>query len=158
MNVSSVATSTVTQEPQIALILAQWHADIVGQFRQSFLEEFKKSDGRGVRVFEVPGAFEIPLLCKQLAATGKYAAIVAGALVVDGGIYRHEFVAGAVVNALMQAQLETGVPIFSGVLTPKDFTSFGQAEFFRSHFVEKGREAAVACAQTLRRYHELEAA
>jgi len=137
------------------LILAQWHSDIVDQFKESFLAQFKKIDGRSVSVFEVPGAFEIPLLCKQLAASGSYAAIVAGALVVDGGIYRHEFVAGSVVNALMQTQLDTGVPIFSGVLTPKDFTSYGQTEFFREHFIEKGSEAATACAQTLLTYREL---
>lgn len=151
-------TRSVVLEPQIALVLASWHLDIVSQFKVSFLEEFQQIDGRDVEVFEVPGAFEIPLLAKQLAASGSYAAIVAGALVVDGGIYRHEFVASAVVQGLMQVQLETGVPVFSGVLTPKDFTSEGQEAFFEEHFLVKGQEAARACQQTLNSYKVLSAA
>ncbi|MFT7757154.1 UNVERIFIED_CONTAM: 6,7-dimethyl-8-ribityllumazine synthase, partial [Salmonella enterica subsp. enterica serovar Enteritidis] len=50
-------------------------------------------------VYDVPGSFDIPLLAKKLAETGQYDAIVATGLVVDGGIYRHDFVAGTVVSA-----------------------------------------------------------
>ncbi|MFK7978078.1 MAG: 6,7-dimethyl-8-ribityllumazine synthase [Halioglobus sp.] len=151
-------TAGIVQKPQVALILARWHSSIVDNFKASFLEAFEAVDGRRVDVFEVPGAFEIPLLAKQLANTGNYAAIVAGALVVDGGIYRHEFVASAVVQGLMNTQLETSVPIFSGVLTPKDFETEGQESFFEQHFLIKGREAAQACHQTLRGYAVLNAA
>ena len=62
---------------------------------------------------------EIPLHAKLLAKTGKYAAIVASGLVVDGGIYRHEFVADAVIAALMQVQLETEVLIWPAAQTPQ---------------------------------------
>ncbi|CAA0122544.1 6,7-dimethyl-8-ribityllumazine synthase 2 [Halioglobus japonicus] len=158
MKTFSIATESIVHKPRIALILARWHHNIVDQFRDAFLAEFQVIDGREVAVFEVPGAFEIPLLAKQLATTGDYAAIVAAGLVVDGGIYRHEFVASAVIDGLMQAQLDTGVPIFTGVLTPKDFISEGQAEFFEEHFVIKGREAAQACGQTLSHYRQLSAA
>tara|TARA_B110000503_G_scaffold36278_1_gene59317 strand:+ start:35437 stop:35913 length:477 start_codon:yes stop_codon:yes gene_type:complete len=154
----SLDTHSVVHKPQIALILARWHCHIVDQFKESFLTEFQAIDGRAVAVFEVPGAFEIPLLAKQLATTGDYAAIVAAGLVVDGDIYRHEFVAAAVIDGLMRTQLETGVPIFTGVLTPKDFVSEGQAEFFEKHFVIKGKEAAQACGQTLSYYKQLSAA
>jgi 6,7-dimethyl-8-ribityllumazine synthase len=46
--------------------------------------------------FDVAGAFKIPLHAQRLANSGRYAAVVAAALVVNGGIYRHEFVADAV--------------------------------------------------------------
>jgi 6,7-dimethyl-8-ribityllumazine synthase len=105
-----------------------------------------------VDLFEVPGAFEIPLKAKFLSATGDYAAIVAAGLVVDGGIYRHEFVASAVIDGLMSTQLASGVPVFSAVLTPQDFLAEGRPEFFAEHFVTKGREAAEACATTLAGY------
>jgi 6,7-dimethyl-8-ribityllumazine synthase len=158
MKTLSFDTKNVVHKPRIALILARWHHNIVDQFRNAFLAEFQLLDGRDVAIFEVPGAFEIPLLAKQLATTGDYAAIVAAGLVVDGGIYRHEFVASAVIDGLMQAQLDTGVPIFTGVLTPKDFISDGQPEFFEEHFLVKGREAAQACGQTLSQYQQLVAA
>ena len=98
----------------------------------------------------MPGAFEIPLLAQRLARSGRYDAIVACGLVVNGGIYRHEFVADAVVSGLMQVQLETGVPVFSVVLTPLNFHESDEHQrFFAEHFVIKGQEAARACMQTL---------
>ena len=56
---------------------------------------------------------------KLLAKTGKYAVIVAAGFVVDGGIYRHEFVSETVIGALMRIQLDTEIPIISVVLTPQ---------------------------------------
>jgi 6,7-dimethyl-8-ribityllumazine synthase len=84
----------------------------------------------------VPGGFEIPLQAKKLAQSGRYAAIVASALIVDGGIYRHEFVAEAVISGMMQVQLETGVPVLSAVLTPQRFHEHEEHQrFFSEHFV-----------------------
>jgi 6,7-dimethyl-8-ribityllumazine synthase len=100
--------------------------------------------------FEVPGAFEIPLQAKLLARTGRYVAIVATGLVVDGGIYRHEFVCEAVINGLMRVQLDSDVPVISAVLTPQHFHEHAEhLRFFREHFVVKGTEAATACAATI---------
>ncbi len=125
-----------------AFVKANWHADIVSQALAGFLEIIPAEQ---VDVFDVPGAFELPLAASKLAVSGKYASVAAAALVVDGGIYRHEFVAEAVVNGLMQVGLETGVPILSVSLTPHQFQETDHhREIFRQHFVEKGREAAHA--------------
>ena len=103
-----------------------------------------------VDLFEVPGSFEIPLHAQLLAKTRRYTAIVAAGLVVDGGIYRHEFVADTVIKALMDVQLRTEVPVFSAVLTPQQFhESAAHLDFFRKHFAIKGIEVAEACANTL---------
>ena len=134
---------------RIAFIQSCWHRDIVDELRDAFLAEHSRLDHRSVDLIEVPGAFEIPLRAKIVAHSGQYAGIIAAGLVVDGGIYRHEFVASAVINGLMSVQLETGVPVFSAVLTPQDFLSEGQPEFFKAHFVTKGIEAANACVETI---------
>src|ERR1700736_4732933 len=68
--------------------------------------------------FDVPGSLEIPLHALLLAESGRYAAIAAAGFVVNGGIYRHEFVADAVIQGLMRVQLDTKVPVISAVLTP----------------------------------------
>jgi 6,7-dimethyl-8-ribityllumazine synthase len=103
-----------------------------------------------IECFEVPGSFEIPLQAKLLAASGRYAAIVAAGFVVDGGIYHHEFVAETVIGALMRVQLDTEVPVISAVLTPHHFHEHAEhARFFREHFEVKGAEAAAACAGTI---------
>src|SRR6266481_4618928 len=95
--------------PRVAFIEACWHKDIVDQCRFSFIAEAAKRGipEQRIDVFEVPGAFEIPLQAQLLAKSGGYAAIVAAGFVVDGGIYRHEFVADAVIAGLMRVQLKT---------------------------------------------------
>lgn len=138
--------------PQVAVISASWHADIVGQARQGLLEEFERRcwQRRQIEFFEVPGAFEIPLHAQQLARSGRFDAIIACALVVNGGIYRHEFVSAAVIDGLMRVQLDSGVPVFSAVLTPRDFHEHEEhRQFFQAHFLKKGAEVAQACALTL---------
>jgi 6,7-dimethyl-8-ribityllumazine synthase len=137
---------------RIAFVQSCWHKDIVDRCLQGFLPElarFGLSRDR-IDLFEVPGAFEIPLMAKRLATSGRYAAIVAAGFVVDGGIYRHEFVADAVISGLMQVQLESEVPVISAVLTPQRFHEHDEhRNFFLEHFVAKGAEAARACAQTI---------
>lgn len=131
---------------------ASWHLDIVDRARVGFTAELSRIGGSEtpVDVFEVPGAFEIPLHAQRLAKTGKYAAVVAAALVVDGGIYRHDFVESAVVDGLMRVQLDTDVPVFSVVLTPHHFHEHADhTAFFSAHLETKGAEAARAVVKTL---------
>ena len=149
---SAVGASDGSRGQRIAFVQAQWHADIVHQARDAFLEEMQRQGVAldRIDVFDVPGAFEIPLHVKRLARSGRYAGIVGCALVVDGGIYRHEFVASTVVNSLMTVQLETDVPVFSAVLTPHHFHEHVEhRKYFHRHFAVKGTEVAEACVKTL---------
>ncbi|MQP67291.1 6,7-dimethyl-8-ribityllumazine synthase [Niveispirillum sp. SYP-B3756] len=139
-------------DTRIAFIQSCWHRDIVDNARDSFLASIGDLGipAGNVDLFEVPGAFEIPLHALKLARSGRYAGIVAAGFVVDGGIYRHDFVASAVIDGLMRVQLDTGVPVFSAVLTPHHFHEHDvHTGFFRDHFVKKGQEAAMACASTV---------
>lgn len=108
---------------QIAFVQSCWHKHIVDECRSAFIAEAAQLgiEESEVAVFEVTGAFEIPLHAQRLANSGRYNAIVAAGLVVDGGIYRHEFVANAVIGGLMRVQLDTGVAVISAVLTPHYF-------------------------------------
>ena len=137
---------------RIAFVQSEWHGDLVDRCRDAFLDEmvrlgFERSQ---VELFRVPGAFEIPLHAKRLAGSGRYDAVVGAGLVIDGGIYRHEFVADAVVSGLMRVQLDTDVPIISAVLTPHHFHEHAEHDaFFARHLARKGVEAARACAATM---------
>lgn len=132
--------------PRFAFLKARWHADIVDQAHSGFLRRMSELVPEAeVEAFDLPGAFELPLRAQRLARTGRYDAIAAAAFVVDGGIYRHDFVAQAVVSGLMEVQLKTDVPILSISLTPHHFQPTEEHEaFFADHFVLKGREAADA--------------
>jgi len=141
--------------PRFAFVKANWHADITARALDGFVEFIPRDQ---VDVFDVPGAFELPLLARDLAATGRYDAVAAAAFVVDGGIYRHDFVAQAVVDGLMRAGLDTGVPVLSVSLTPHQYQETAHhAAIFQAHFVEKGREAARAALAIVEARHRIRA-
>ena len=146
----------MTTYPKFAFIKARWHGDIVDQALLGFEERLQELGfSNSVKSFDVPGAFEMPLLTQKLAMRGEYDGIVAAALVVDGGIYRHDFVAQAVVTSLMDVQLRTNVPVFSVSPTPHHFQSkYEHEQFYFQHFVQKGREAADAALQIWKLYSE----
>jgi 6,7-dimethyl-8-ribityllumazine synthase len=165
---------------RVAIVSANWHAELVARGRDALLDELAQLGIASSEVdrYDVPGAFEIPLLAQALARSRRYGAVIACALVVDGGIYRHEFVAGAVIDGLMRVQLDTGVPVLSMVLTPQAVLEPARppegrkperaarrpsnrhdvhARFFAEHLVTKGREAARACVATLGAHEALAA-
>ncbi|WP_298933988.1 6,7-dimethyl-8-ribityllumazine synthase [uncultured Ramlibacter sp.] len=148
----SVSASSNGSRIRVAVICSSWHQDIVHQARDALLAEFERGGLPSSRVdlLDVPGAFEIPLLARKLARSRRYDAIIACGLVVNGGIYRHEFVSSAVIDGLMRVQLDTEVPVLSAVLTPRDFHEHeDHLRFFREHFVKKGTEVARACLDTI---------
>ena len=147
--------------PRIAVVSSSWHRDIVDQALQGMRDEFARSGLAADQIdeFAVPGAFEIPLHVQKLANQRRHEAIIACGLVVNGGIYRHEFVASAVIDGLMRVMLDSGVPVLSAVLTPRDFHDHDEhRRFFAEHFVGKGAEVARACLATLMALPRLEPA
>ena len=138
---------------RICFIHASWHADLVDNLKNRFLE---KSEGYGlgadqVDIVPMPGSLEIPLQAKLRLKTGNYDAIVVAGLVTDGGIYRHEFVAKSILESIMQLQLEFETPIVYAILTPHHFHDHGgdHSKFFADHLIKKGEETADALFRTL---------
>jgi len=68
-------------------------------------------------VVRVPGAFELPVVARRLAASGRYDAVVALGCVIRGDTPHFEYVAGECARGLQLAALESGVPVAFGVLT-----------------------------------------
>jgi len=150
----------MTTVKPIAYVQASWHTDITDHCKAAFLAEIGKR-GYGpeaVELFSVPGSLEIPLIAKKLAKTGRYAAVCVSGLVVDGGIYRHDFVASAVLQGIVQTSLETETPVLSAVLTPHHFHEHAVHEaFFKQHMQTKGAELAEACVGIIARLSAVEA-
>ncbi len=161
MNQISSSLSTTTSAPRIAVVSASWHRDIVERAHAGIHAELARQGldaAATLTHLAVPGAFEIPLHAKRLAESGAFNAVIACALIVNGGIYRHEFVTSAVIDGLMRVQLDTGVPVFSAVLTPRDFHDHEEHHgFFTAHFVRKGEEVASAALATLCSLRQIEA-
>jgi len=150
----------VSAELRFAFVEASWHADIVHQARDAFFEEMARGgvERERIDVFDVPGAFEIPLHAQRLARSGRYAAVVGSALVVDDGIYRFDTLMQTVVQAMMQVQLDTGVPTILAIQAPHHFHEHAEhRKYFQRHFAVKGTEAADACLQSVAGLRRLDA-
>jgi 6,7-dimethyl-8-ribityllumazine synthase len=144
----------------IAYVQASWHTDITDQCKHAFVAAVTKRGYRAsdIEFFSAPGSLEIPLMAKKLAKTGRYAAVCASGLVVDGGIYRHDFVAQAVLQGIVQTSLDTEVPVLSAVLTPHHFHDHAIHEaFFKDHMRTKGEELAEACLSMIETLNTLSA-
>ena len=149
--------NTFNQE-KICYIQSSWHENIVDQLKDSCLNHLVESgfEKENIDIVKVPGALEIPLQAKLRAELGKYSSIIVAGLIVDGGIYRHEFVADAIIKSIMDIQLETRVPIIHSIMTPINFHESGEHEaFFLKHFESKGQEAAKACIETIKNCREV---
>ncbi len=138
---------------KIAVISASWHVPIVESAEKSFI---KAMEGYGyakddVTVVKVPGALEIPLVGQKLLQEG-YDLAVGISFIVNGMIYRHDFVAQAVVDGIVNTSLKLEKPFLSVCLAPHAFSEVSpeNEEFFINHMVKKGAEAAEAADQMLK--------
>lgn len=142
-------TSKKSVTSKVAIVCSLFNEAIVGGLKEGclgYLEE--QGIGRqSVRLFEVPGAFEIPLVAQKVAQSGKFDGVIALGCVIRGNTPHFEFVSLAATMGVLQAGLNTGVPVLFGVLTVNDLAQ-AQARSGRDAF-NKGREAAMALLDTL---------
>ncbi|MCA9565054.1 MAG: 6,7-dimethyl-8-ribityllumazine synthase, partial [Myxococcales bacterium] len=75
------------------------------------------ADAGAITVVKVPGAYELPMVCHKLAATGKYDGIIALGVLIRGATPHFDFIAAEATKGIASASIESGVPIAYGVLT-----------------------------------------
>lgn len=132
--------------PAVAVIKSSFNPKVTDGLLNASIDFFKRKGCR-VEVFEAPGAFELPLMAQTLAKTGRFEGVVCLGCVIKGDTAHFEFISLGTTIGLMQAQLETEVPITFGILTT--YTQ-EQAEVRSSNDAEnKGIEAASACYEAI---------
>ncbi|MDT8445999.1 MAG: 6,7-dimethyl-8-ribityllumazine synthase [bacterium] len=104
---------------KLAIVVARFNDFITGKLLEGALDAFKRHGGdlAQVTVVRVPGAYEIPLTCQKVAATGQYDGILALGAVIRGGTPHFDYVASEVAKGVAQVGLNSGVPVSFGVLT-----------------------------------------
>lgn len=95
-----------------------------------------------VVIVTVPGALELPLALQVLARSGRFDALIALGCVIRGETYHFEIVANESARALMQVQLDTGLPIANGILTTED------DDQALARMQQKGRDTAQVAVET----------
>jgi len=104
---------------RIGVVQARFNEPVCTALREACLERLTRlgvSD-EDIFVCSVPGALEIPLALQKLAQTGEFDALVALGAVIRGDTYHFEVVSNDACRAIMEVQLDTGIPIANGVLT-----------------------------------------
>lgn len=138
-----------TRKWKIALVVSRFNADVTGGLKRGALS-YLKEQGIGVadaNIYAAPGAFEIPLLAKALARTRKFDGIVCLGCVTKHETAHFEFVSLGATVGLMQAILETEIPIAFGILTT--YTDEQARARSADDANNKGIEAAAACVESL---------
>ncbi|MEX2500035.1 MAG: 6,7-dimethyl-8-ribityllumazine synthase [Wenzhouxiangellaceae bacterium] len=134
---------------RIGIAVARFNAEVTDMLltgcRQALLDA--GVEDAAIELVRVPGAWELPLACRHMIATGRFDAVVALGAVVRGETAHFEFISGECARGLMQLALETGVPVAFGVLTPEN----GDQARYRAdpERGNKGREAALAALEMI---------
>ena len=104
---------------RFAIISSRWNDFLTARLVEGALDALERlgADEKAVELFKVPGSFEIPLLARKLAASGKFDAIVCLGTIIRGQTPHFEYIAGEVTKGIAQAGMETGVPVVYGIVT-----------------------------------------
>jgi 6,7-dimethyl-8-ribityllumazine synthase len=110
---------TTARGRKVAVVAARFNDFIVASLLKGATSAWLEHGGpaEDLTVARVPGAFELPVVARRLALSGRYDAVVALGCVIRGDTPHFEYVAGECARGLQQASLETGVPVIFGVLT-----------------------------------------
>lgn len=103
-----------------AIVCATFYRELADQLIASAEGAFAEGGADGVDVFEVPGAFELPLAAAMAADSGRYAGIACLGAVIRGETSHYDYVCAEAARGIMDVQLSTGLPCAFGVLTVED--------------------------------------
>ena len=108
-----------TNNEKFCIIIARFNEFIGSKLLSGALDELIRHgiEEDSIDVIWTPGAFEIPVIAKKAAQTGKYNAIITLGAVIIGATDHYDFVAAEVYKGVAQVSLQTGVPVIFGVLT-----------------------------------------
>jgi 6,7-dimethyl-8-ribityllumazine synthase len=100
-----------------AIVAARFYEDLAERLVAGARAAFAQAGDPQVEVFDVPGAFELPLAASYAAATGRFAGVACLGAVIRGETDHYDYVCAEVARGVMHVQLDTGVPCAFGVLT-----------------------------------------
>jgi 6,7-dimethyl-8-ribityllumazine synthase len=134
---------------RFALIASRFNSFITDRLVEGAVDAIVRTGGDpdAIRIYKVPGAFEIPLVAKKLASSGKFDAVVCLGAVIRGSTPHFDYVASEVSKGVAQVALETGVPVSFGVLTTDTLEQ--AVERAGAKAGNKGAEAAMAAVETV---------
>lgn len=120
---ANIIEGNITAEGlRFAIVASRFNEFITSKLLEGALDMLRRHGAAedAVDVAWVPGAFEIPLAAKKLAASGKYDAVICVGAVIRGATSHYDYVCSEVSKGVAQAGLSTGVPVIFGVVTTEN--------------------------------------
>ena len=118
-NITTIEGDFSATTANFALVVSRFNSFIVDSLQQGAIDTLQRHGvpESSITVVKVPGAFEMPLVTKRLAESGKYDAVIALGAVIRGGTPHFDYVAGECAKGIGQVGLNSDLPVIFGVLT-----------------------------------------
>lgn len=135
------------RDRRFGIVVSRFNEFIGGKLLDGALDALRRHEvvAENISVAWCPGAFEIPLIARQLARTGRFDALICLGAVIRGSTPHFDYVAGEAAKGIAQTSLETGVPIAFGVLTTETIEQ--AIERAGTKAGNKGSEAAMTAIE-----------
>tara|TARA_R110000823_G_scaffold198080_7_gene329218 strand:+ start:25837 stop:26310 length:474 start_codon:yes stop_codon:yes gene_type:complete len=146
-NIKTIEGDFSSGKGEYCLVVGRWNSFVVEHLLAGALDTLRRHgvSDKQIRIVRAPGAFEIPLVCKKVAAAGAVDAIIALGAVIRGGTPHFEYVAGECTKGLAMVSMEYGVPVAFGVLTVDTIEQ--AVERAGTKAGNKGEEAALSALE-----------
>ena len=146
-NTKTIAGDFTGGKGQYTLVVGRWNSFVVEHLLEGALDTLRRHGvgDKQITIVRAPGAFEIPLVCKKIAAKGEADAIIALGAVIRGGTPHFEYVAGECTKGLAMVNMEYGIPVAFGVLTVDTIEQ--AVERAGTKAGNKGEEAALSALE-----------
>ena len=139
---------------RFAVVASRWNDFLTSRLVEGALDALERlgADEKAVELFRVPGSFEIPLLARKLAASGKWDAVVCLGTIIRGQTPHFEYIAGEVTKGIAQAGMETGIAVVYGIVTADTLEQAIDRAGVKAG--NKGFEAAMSAVELVNLYRE----
>ncbi len=155
LHIKTIEGQLAAQGLKIALVASRFNDIIVDRLIGGAVDYLTRHgmERENLTLVRIPGAFELPLVCRKLAKSGKYDGIVALGAIIRGATPHFDFVASEATKGIASVSLDSGVPIGFGLLTTDNIEQ--AVERAGSKAGNKGVEAAAALLETIRVLEQL---
>lgn len=146
-NIKTIEGDFTGSNGKYAIVVGRWNSFVVEHLLEGAVDSLRRHgvDDKHITIVRAPGAFEIPLVCKKVAAKGNVDAIIALGAVIRGGTPHFEYVAGECTKGLAMVSMEYGVPVSFGVLTVDTIEQAVERSGTKAG--NKGEEAAMSALE-----------
>ena len=146
-NIKTIEGTFTSGKGNYAIVVGRWNSFVVEHLLEGAVDALRRHgvDDKQITIVRAPGAFEIPLVCKKVAAKGDADAIIALGAVIRGGTPHFEYVAGECTKGLAMVSMEYGLPISFGVLTVDTIEQAVERSGTKAG--NKGEEAAMSALE-----------